>query len=220
MRRRWATFRLLIMVRVAVVYYSATGNVHRLAEALAAGAEGAGADVRLRRVPELAPAEAILANPAWAEHREATVDVPEASLDDLRWADGIALGTPTRFGNPAAQLKQFIDGTGALWREGALADKAATSFTSARNAHGGQESTILALNNVLYHWGSIIVAPGYTSEFVFGAGGNPYGTSWSSGGERGPDAKTLAAAEYQGRRLTQIAHMLVARRVAHDSVHM
>jgi NAD(P)H dehydrogenase (quinone) len=208
------------MVGVVVVYYSATGNVHRLAEALAAGARGAGADVRLRRVPEFAPEEAIQANPAWAEHREATIDVPEASLDDLRWADGIALGTPTRFGNPAAQLKQFIDGTGGLWRAGKLADKAVTSFTSARNVHGGQESTILALNNVFYHWGSIIVAPGYTSHLVFDAGGNPYGTSWASGGERGPDTDTLAAAEYQGRRLTQIARMLVTRRAAYAKLQM
>jgi NAD(P)H dehydrogenase (quinone) len=201
------------MTAIAVIYYSATGNVHRLAEAIAAGAQSVDAETRLRRVPELAPEEAIQANPAWAEHREATVDVPEASLDDLRWADGIALGTPTRYGNPAAQLKQFIDSTGGLWRAGELADKAATSFTSARNAHGGQESTILALNNVLYHWGSIIVAPGYTSELVFGSGGNPYGTSWASGGGSGPDESTLKTAEYQGRRLTQIARLLAKRRV-------
>jgi NAD(P)H dehydrogenase (quinone) len=199
------------MANIAVIYYSATGHVHSLAEAVAKGAGIIDADVRLRRVAELASEEAIEANPAWAEHREAAVDVPEASLEDLRWADGIALGTPTRFGNPAAQLKQFLDATGGLWRAGELADKAATSFTSARNVHGGQESTILALNNVLYHWGAIIVAPGYTNQAVFGAGGNPYGTSWASSAGR-PDDATLAAAEYQGRRLTRVAALLAKHR--------
>jgi NAD(P)H dehydrogenase (quinone) len=200
------------MTAIAVIYYSATGNVHRLAEAIADGARSVGADVRLRRVAEFAPEETIQANPAWVEHREATVEVPEASHEDLRWADGFAFGTPTRYGNPAAQLKQFIDGTGALWRAGELANKAATSFTSARNIHGGQESTILALNNVLYHWGTIIVAPGYTSELVRGSGGNPYGTSWASGSGAGPDESTLKTAEYQGRRLTQVAGLLAKRR--------
>jgi NAD(P)H dehydrogenase (quinone) len=174
----------------------------------------------LRRVPELAAPGIIEANRAWAEHIEATADVLEATLDDLKWADGLALGTPTRYGNPAAALKQFIDGTGGLWRAGELADKAVTSFTSARNEHGGQESTILALNNVFYHWGSIIVAPGYTSELVFGAGGNPYGTSWASGGTDGPDTKTLAAAEYQGRRLAQIADLLAKRRTAQQALQL
>jgi NAD(P)H dehydrogenase (quinone) len=200
------------MTRIAVIYYSATGNVHRLAEAVADGARSGGAEVRLRRVGELAPAEAINANRAWAEHREATADVAEATLEDLRWADGYAFGTPTRFGNPAAQLRQFIDTTGGLWQAGELADKAATSFTSALNPHGGQESTILALNNTFYHWGCVIVAPGYTHEVVLGAGGNPYGTSWASGGSEGPDAAALAAAEHQGRRLVHVADLLARSR--------
>jgi NAD(P)H dehydrogenase (quinone) len=196
------------MTRIAVIYYSATGNVHRLAQAIGVGASNNGAEVRVRRVPELAEAEVIASNRAWAEHLEATVNVPEASLDDLRWADGFALGTPTRFGNPSAQLKEFIDSTGGLWQAGELADKAATSFTSASNPHGGAESTILALNNIFYHWGSVIVSPGYASEVVFGAGGNPYGTSWASNGTEGPDTATLEAAEFQGRRLAHIARLL------------
>jgi NAD(P)H dehydrogenase (quinone) len=200
------------MSAIAIIYYSATGNVHRLAAAVGRGAQHAGAEIRLRKVSELAPEEAILANSAWAEHREATVDVPEASLEDLRWADGFAFGTPTRFGTPAAQLKQFIDTTSSLWGAGELAGKAATSFTSSRNAHGGQESTLLSLNNVFYHWGSVIVPPGYTHARVSASGGNPYGASWTSGGDSGPDAAALEAAEYQGYRLAQVAGALQTRR--------
>jgi len=148
------------MSRIAVIYYSATGHVHQLAEAVAEGAREGGAEVRLRRVPELAAEDVIRRQDAWHEHYLATKDtVAEAGLDDLEWADGYALGTPTRFGNPAAQLKQFLDTTGPLWAEGKLANKVATTFTSAQNAHGGQESTILAVNNVLYHWGAVLVPP-------------------------------------------------------------
>lgn len=164
-------------VRVAVIYYSATGNVYRLAEAVAEGATTAGADVRLRRAAELAPPAAIDANPAWRQHVDAIAE------------------HPTRFGNVAAQLKQFLDQAGPLWMRGALADKAATSFASAINRHGGHESTLLALNNTLYHWGAIIVPVGYTNPLLYAAGGNPYGTSFVSGmhGDR-PDIAILDAA--------------------------
>ncbi|GAB3406795.1 NAD(P)H:quinone oxidoreductase [Flindersiella endophytica] len=160
-------------LKVAVIYYSATGNVHALAEAVAEGAEKAGAEVRLRRVPELAPAEAIDSNPAWRAHADATADLPVATHDDLRWADAYAFGTPTRFGNVAAQLKQFLDTTASLWKAGDLSDKAVTAFTSAINTHGGNESTLLALYNTMYHWGAIIVPTGYTDPAISPAGGNP-----------------------------------------------
>ena len=151
--------------KIAVIYYSATGNVHKLANAIADGARETGAEVRLKRVAELAPEEAIQRNQAWAAHRDETRDtVEEAELEDLRWADGFAFGTPTRFGNPAAQLKQFLDLAGGLWFEGALADKPVTTFTSAMYPEGGLESTILALNNVFYHWGCVLVPPGYTTR--------------------------------------------------------
>ena len=140
------------MTKVAVIYYSATGNVHALAEAVAEGAAQAGAQVRLRRVPELAPAEAIDSNPAWRAHVDATADIQVATLDDVRWADGLALGTPTRFGNISAQLKQFLDRTGPLWFAGELTNKVATGFTSASNPHGGNESTLLALYHTFHHW--------------------------------------------------------------------
>src|SRR6188768_3280201 len=142
------------MTKIAVIYYSATGNVHALAEAVAEGAAEAGAEVRLRRVAELAPKEAIDSNPAWRANTDATADIPLATNEDVRWADGLALGSPTRFGNVSAQLKEFLDRTGPLWFAGELANKVATGFTSATNLHGGNESTLLAMYNTLYHWGS------------------------------------------------------------------
>jgi NAD(P)H dehydrogenase (quinone) len=195
-------------VQLAVIYYSATGSVHALADAVAEGARGAGADVRLRRAPELAGEEAIDANPAWRAHVDATKElVAEATLEDLEWASAYAFGTPTRFGLPAAQLKQFIDRTGGQWQAGVFVGKPVTSFTSALNAHGGQESTILALNNVFYHWGCLIVAPGYTDPSLMAAGGNPYGTSWT-GNDGTPTEAVLQAARYQGRLVTSIASRL------------
>lgn len=194
--------------KVAVIYYSSTGNVHQLAKAVAEGAEKAGAEVRLRRVPELAPDSAIDANPAWRQHVEATKDVEVATLDDLEWGDAYALGAPTRFGNIAAQLKQFIDTTGGLWQRGIMVDKPATGFTSAINTHGGNESTTLALYNTFHHWGSIIVSPGYTDPIVYGAGGNPYGTAHA--GAEPVTEGTLQAARYQGERLAKIAARLQA----------
>jgi NAD(P)H dehydrogenase (quinone) len=199
--------------RVAVIYYSATGNVHRLAHALAEGAAGEGADVRLRHVEELASELLISHNQYWGRHRSEVEDEPVASLADLEWADGIAFGTPTRFGNVAAQLKQFMDQAGRLWQEGKLADRVATAFTASMTDHGGQESTILALNNTLYHWGMVIVPVGYTVREVFAAGGNPYGTSYTSGKRvEGPDAMALAAARYQGQRLARYAAVVGAAR--------
>jgi NAD(P)H dehydrogenase (quinone) len=194
-------------VNIAVIYYSATGSVHRLAEALAEGAEKAGADVRLRRVAELAPDEAIDRNPAWRAHADATADVSIASHDDLRWADGYAFGTPTRFGNIASQLKEFLDTTASLWAAGELADKPVTGFTSAINTHGGNESTLLALYNTMYHWGSIIVPTGYTMDAFLRAGGNPYGTAHPSH-DGPPDDRVLAAARAQGERLVRITNAL------------
>lgn len=197
--------------KVAVIYYSATGTVHALARAVAEGAASTGAEVRLRRVAELAPDSAIDQNPAWRRHADATASIEEAAVEDLAWADAFAFGTPTRFGAPAAQLKQFIDQTGGLWQAGTLADKPVTAFTSAFNRHGGNEATILSLANVFYHWGALIVPPGFTDPAVHAAGGNPYGTSYvSSSPGDGPDAATLDAARYQGRRLARTTIRLLA----------
>jgi len=198
-----------MQARVAVIYYSATGNVHGLAGAVAEGAEQAGAEVRLRHVEELASELLLSQNQYWGRHRSQVADAPVASLDDLEWADGVAFGSPTRFGNVAAQLKQFIDQAGRLWQEGKLADRVATAFTSSQTTHGGQESTILALNNTLYHWGMLILPLGYTVHEVFAAGGNPYGTSFTSGHTvTGPDELALALARYQGQRLARYAAVI------------
>jgi NAD(P)H dehydrogenase (quinone) len=195
-------------VRVAVIYYSATGSVYALAEAAAKAAEAEGAEVRLRKVHELAPAEAIATNEGWGAHTEATQNIAEATLDDLEWADVLIFGTPTRFGLPSAQLKQFIDTAGPLWGAGKLVNKVATSFTSTATAHGGQESTILALNNAFYHWGAIIVAPGYADPIQFAAG-NPYGTSHiSNNGTIPPGDTELAAVAFQATRAVRIAEAL------------
>jgi NAD(P)H dehydrogenase (quinone) len=190
--------------RIAVIHYSATGNVYRLAVAVAEGAAVEGAEVRLRQVRELAPEEAIAANPRWVAHRQAVADIAEATLDDLEWADGFAFGSPTRFGLPAAQLKQFLDQTGGLWAQGALADKVGTAFTSASTQHGGLEATILAINTVLYHWGSIVLPLGYTDDTVK-VTGNPYGASWVSRKSAAPDDDALATARHHGRRLARVS---------------
>jgi NAD(P)H dehydrogenase (quinone) len=202
-------------VRVAVIYYSATGNVHALATAVAAGAEAAGAEVRLRHVEEMASELLISHGQHWGRHRSIVDEAPLATLADLEWADGFAFGTPTRFGNVAAQLKQFLDQAGQLWQEGKLGDKVGTAFTSSQSTHGGQESTILALNNTLYHWGASIVPLGYTVQEVFAAGGNPYGTSWTSDHSvTGPDEAALALARYQGARLACYAAVVATAREA------
>jgi NAD(P)H dehydrogenase (quinone) len=199
------------MTNVAVIYYSATGNVHALALALAEGAEDAGAEVRVGRVAELASPEAIDTNPAWRAHADATAAIPEATHDDLRWADAYAFGTPTRYGNVSSQLKQFLDTTAGLWAAGELADKPVTAFTSAINLHGGNESTLLALYNTMHHWGAIVAAPGYTDHRFSAAGGNPYGTAHPS--NEGPPAEdVLTAARAQGERLARIAGWIIAGR--------
>ncbi|MET9344868.1 NAD(P)H:quinone oxidoreductase [Nonomuraea sp. NPDC003804] len=199
-------------VNVAIIYYSATGHVHALAQAVAEGAEKAGANVRLRKVAETAPPAAISANPAWAQHLQDTADVAEAGHDDLDWADAVLFGTPSRFGNPASQLRQFIDTTGPLWYQGKLAGKVYSAFTASNTAHGGQESTLLALGNTFYHWGGIIVPPGYTDPIQFQSG-NPYGTSHVAGD--GPAGEvTLQAARHQARRVVDTTAALKTGRAA------
>jgi len=201
------------MTRISVVYYSSTGHTWQIARAIEEGARAAGADTRLRRARELAGPEAVASRPEWKAHLDATRDVPEATPDDLAWADGFALGSPTRFGLPAAQLKQYIDMLGPLWAQGQLQDKAAAAFTGAGNPHGGQEATLLALQNVFYHWGAIIVPVGFTSPVVRASGGNPYGVSFTATGAPLPEEK-LALARYQGERLARTAQALVAARPA------
>ncbi|GAA0502800.1 NAD(P)H:quinone oxidoreductase type IV [Saccharopolyspora subtropica] len=195
-------------VKLSVIYYSSTGVGTEIANTLVAEAEAAGAEVRLRRVPELAPDAAIDSNPAWRANVEATRSVPEATPDDVVWADAVIFGSPTRFGNIASQLKQFIDTLGGQWAQGQLADKIYSGFTSSSTAHGGQESTLLALYNTFHHFGGIVVAPGFTDGAKF-ADGNPYGTSHvDAQGANKVDDVTRAAAAVQARRVVAIARAL------------
>ena len=149
-------------VKVSIIYYSATGTTYELAKSIAEGAEKAGALVTVKKVRELAPDEAIASNEGWAQHRLETQDVPEATPDDIVGADAVIFGSPTRYGNVAAQLKQFIDTLGPQWSQGLLADKVYSGFTSSSTMHGGQESTLLALYTTVHHFGGVVVAPGYT----------------------------------------------------------
>ena len=188
--------------------------MHALARAVSEGAAREGAEVRLRHVAELNQEMLISVKQYWGRHRSEIEDQPEARLEDIAWADGIAFGTPTRFGNVAAQLKLFLDLAGELWQQGRLIDKVATAFTSSQTEHGGQESTILALNNTLYHWGAIVLPLGYTVHEVFNGGGNPYGTSFTSHHAGGPDKDTLVVARAQGARLARVARVIGAARDA------
>ncbi|MFQ3611197.1 MAG: NAD(P)H:quinone oxidoreductase [Fimbriimonadales bacterium] len=194
-------------VKVSVIYYSSTGTNYQLAQQAVQSAEQAGAEVRLRRVSELAPESVVETRPDWKNHLEATRHIPEATLDDLDWADVIVLGTPTRFGLVSAQMKQFLDTAGPLWAQGKLTNKVMTFFTSAQNPHGGQEMTLLSMFVVASHWGAILVPPGYTDPVLFEAGGNPYGTSATAGRGEIPEA-TLRAITHQVQRAIQIAHWL------------
>ena len=190
--------------KVAIIYYSATGTTYQMARAVEEGAREAGAEVRLLKVGETAPESAVNSNEGWAKNAAETRDIPEATTDDLEWADAVIFGTPTRYGGAASQLRVFIDQTGGLWARGALINKIGSSFTSAATAHGGHEGTILSLNSIFYHWGMLIVSPGYNDPIQFQMG-NPYGVSFTSGnGTIPPDETALAAARFQGKRVAEV----------------
>ncbi|MGY5137538.1 NAD(P)H-dependent oxidoreductase, partial [Streptomyces nigrescens] len=140
-------------VKLSIVYYSSTGTITEIAKELRDAGVKAGAEVRLVKAAELAPRAAIEANPAWAANHAATADIPEATPEDIEWADAVLFGSATRFGNLSSQLKQFIDTLGGLWAEGRLADKVYSGFTASSTALGGQESTLLALYNTVHHFG-------------------------------------------------------------------
>jgi NAD(P)H dehydrogenase (quinone) len=192
-----------------VIYYSSTGTVHAMAERLAEAGEKAGAEVRLRQVDELAPPEAIASNAAWSQHVDRTENEPKAAADDVVWADAVLFGTPTRYGNVASQLKQFLDTLGPQWGQGQLADKVYAGFTASMTAHGGQESTLLALYNTIHHFGGIVAAPGYTDPLKF-ADGNPYGVSHVTGGNNDAPLGDVqfAALDHLAERVVRIAGRL------------
>jgi len=193
--------------KIAVIFYSTYGTNHAIAEVAAKAAGEAGAEVRLLRIAETAPESVVNGQDAWKAQAEKMASIPLATPDDMVWADGYFISCPTRYGVSASQLRAFIDTLGPVWQKGGLSNKAFTATTSAQNAHGGQEATLLSLYTTAMHWGAIIVAPGYTDPSIFEAGGNPYGYSANAGGF---DEKGRAAVAHQARRLVDMAKKLSA----------
>ncbi len=195
-------------VKLAVLFYSTYGTNHAMAEIAAEAARAAGAEVKLLRIAETAPEAVVNGQDAWKAQVEKSAHLPVATPEDMEWADAYLFSAPTRFGGAPSQVRAFIDTLGGQWFTGKLANKAISAMTSAQNAHGGQEATILSLYTTFLHWGSIIVAPGYTDASIFAAGGNPYGYSHTQGAPM--DEKAQAAIAHQATRLVTIAAKLTA----------
>ncbi len=197
------------MTKLAIIYYSATGHGTSMAKRVAAAAEAAGAEVRVRPVAETRDPESFAKNPAWTANYEATKDLPHATGDDIDWADAVIFGSPTRFGSVASQLRDFLDSLGGMWSEGKLADKVYAAFTSSNTAHGGQETTLLTLYVTLMHFGGIIVPPGYTDALKF-VDGNPYGASLIAGHDNISefDDATNNALDHMAKRVVSVADQL------------
>ncbi len=197
------------MAKVLVLYYSTYGHIEQMAYAVAEGVREAGAEVVVKRVPELVP-EAV----ARTSHFKLDQAAPIATVDELPSYDAIIFGTPTRYGNMASQMKNFIDQTGGLWAKGALVGKVGAVFTSTASQHGGQESTILSFHTVLLHLGLVVVGLPYSFQGQLGTaevmGNSPYGASTIAGGDgsRQPSAVELEGARFQGRHVAGIAAKL------------
>jgi NAD(P)H dehydrogenase (quinone) len=198
--------------KILVVFYSRDGSVEALAKAVGEGAREAGAEVRLRRVPEIVPSAVMAKVPGWEERsKRMLAEYGAPTPDDAEWADGIILGTPTRFGNTSAELKAFIDSLGSLWFQGKLNGKAGAAFTSTAGPHGGNETTVLSLYIPMAHLGFIIVPTGYTHQRIVEGHGTPYGASSVSGlNSAPPTAEDLEVAKHQGARVTRVAAALKA----------
>ncbi len=193
-------------IKVFIPFYSRNGSTEKLALAIAEGARGEGADVRLCRAREIVSRDVMSKAPGWIENADrmnAEYEAPTAA--DAEWADAIVFGSPTRFGNVTSELKAYVDSLGGLWGAGKLNHKVGSGFTSTSTPHGGNESTILTMYNFMAHLGLIIVPLGYIDPVVFGAG-TPYGASSVSGQNiTPPTAEDLHAARVQGRRVAQVA---------------
>lgn len=202
-------------MRIQIVFYSMYGHIYRMAEAVAEGARSVGGShVTLYQVPELVPEEALVRTGAKAA-REAFAHVPVATPDVMTEADAIIFGTPTRFGNMAAQMRNFLDQTGQLWAKGAFVGKVGSVFTSTATQHGGQETTITSFHTNLFHFGMIVVGVPYAATELFNmgeiTGGSPYGAGTLAGGDgsRQPSENELAIARYQGKHVAEITARLV-----------
>ena len=200
-------------IHILIAFYSRNGSTEKLAQAVSEGAQGAGAEVRLRRARDIVPTEVMKNVAGWAENA-ARMDAlyPAPTGEDANWADGIVFGTPTRFGNVCAELKAYIDSLGSLWFQGKLNNKAGSAFTSTSSVHGGNETTITSLYNPMAHLGLIIVPLGYMTPVMFKAA-TPYGASSVSGQTTIPPTEDdLAAARVQGERVAKVAALLTALR--------
>lgn len=197
------------MTKILVLYYSSYGHIETMAGAIAEGVREAGAEAVIKRVPELVPADV-----AKSSGFKVDQTAPIATVDELPGYDAIIIGVPTRFGNMAAQMKNFLDQTGGLWFGGKLIGKVASVFTSTATQHGGQESTILSTHTVLLHHGMVIVGLPYSWQGQMGVkevtGGSPYGASTIADGDgsRQPSANELAGARFQGKHVAGIAAKL------------
>jgi NAD(P)H:quinone oxidoreductase type IV len=205
---------------IQIIFYSMHGHVYQMAEAVAAGAREAGAgEVSLWQVPELVPDE-ILERSGANVARAAFAHVPLAKPTQLAEADAIIFGTPTRFGNMAAQMRNFLDQTGGLWANGALVGKVGSVFTSTASQHGGHETTLVSFHFTLLHHGMIVVGCPYTEQRLLNmteiTGGTPYGAATLAGsdGSREPSENELAIARFQGRHVARITNALITGRKA------
>jgi NAD(P)H dehydrogenase (quinone) len=199
-----------LATKVLIAFYSRNGATEALANAIAEGVTAQGGEVRLRRAREVVSAEVMAHVAGWAENAARMNAKYEAPSDsDSEWADAIVFGSPTRFGAVGAELKNFIDGLGALWFQGKLAGKAGAAFCATSSMHGGNEATIISLYGPMAHLGLIIVPLGYADPVMFRAG-TPYGASAVSFGVKlaPPSDDDLEVARYQGRRVTQVATAL------------
>ncbi|MDO5018079.1 MAG: NAD(P)H:quinone oxidoreductase type IV [Lagierella massiliensis] len=195
--------------KLTIVFYSMTGTNLQMARWAEDEAKKLGAEVRLRRVEELIPLEVIEANEGMKKNYDKMVDIPVVSQEDIEWADALLFSSPTRFGAMASQMKQFIDTLGGLWAQGKTANKVVSAMSSANTTHGGQENTVLNIYTVMYHWGAIVVAPGYTDEAISVAGGNPYGTSATVGQDGNIVGDIEPAVRHQAKRLLEVSEKLI-----------
>jgi NAD(P)H:quinone oxidoreductase type IV len=202
--------------KVQVIFYSMYGHVFKMAEALVAGAKDAGAEVSLYQVAELIPDDVLEKYGAKAG-RATFAHVPLAKVEQLPEADAIIFGTPTRFGNMAAQMRNFLDQTGPLWMKGALIGKVGSVFASTATQHGGQETTITSFHSTLLHHGMVVVGVPYSElGLVYMdnvSGGTPYGATTLAGtdGSRQPSENELKVARYQGKHVAEIAGKLARK---------
>lgn len=193
-------------LKLAIIFYSTYGTNHTMAEIAAEAARAAGAEVKLLRVAETAPQAAIDSQDGWKAEIARAKDLPVATPADMEWADAYLFSAPTRYGVAASQMRAFIDTLGGVWFQGKLSNKPVSAMSSAQNAHGGQEATILGLYTTFCHWGAIIVPPGYTDPVLYKVGGNPYGYSHTQGAEFTDDVK--AAIGHQVRRVIEVGTKL------------